>query len=1099
MPSKIAKADANFQGVITELQKVIKEIQKLSTAQDKLVKGVDAVVRGINAQATAVEKLAKSHQKLNASVKQQSQSQKKLKKTTEDTSKSIINQKNKIKQQESARARETKAIDRNVNQGYTKNFLRGTGATFDETLNYKNQQAAFNKFVTSQGIGLNQVNSMWKRLATGDIRAYQGKLGDLQNNLVALRKSQVALGTSARKMNDAQTDAWAKQNLGAGRAKTSLQRVDEGIRKITISWGSFARLLAVQLFHQAVSVAVRSLAEGVRTVIELEKRIGEVQTISQHLPLTTEKWYEGFKKLSDFWGISILDQAEAAYQALSNQVVEGAQTLEFLETANKFATITVTDTSTAVNLLTAAINSFAKDAYDAEQISSELFKTIELGRVRAEEMATSYGRIAVPAHKLGITMTELNAAISTATIQGFKYSEAATSIRNVFLKLIKPTEEMAKWFEELGVVSGEALIHAYGFQGALVALTEKAKDSVTDLGKLFGRLRAMMGAFLLQGEGLAIYIKNLLEIKDATEAYDKSLSQILEKTGKQLDIQFNKIKNWFTDTSRDIIIFVGEWTENFQKITDIIKVLATTITVFAIPAILGLGLALKALLLATGPVGIFLTVLGLLAAQIAIAYQVAENKERKIDEITEKNIKEWHKQRMKSIDETFGARQKAIDKAHRNEMGKSQIWASFAAKQIKEHGAAYEKFRKNITSFEKSIAKVIKGRVKSLKDQIKELNEIIAEKPFDAVEAEDYISERRASGKDRPGREEYETERKYEQTVGRLLGAEERLRSASAKLSKDDFEDAEKQIQDFAKKAIDLSDQVFDEGKTGAISSGEAFYRYWLQVITDQKSLMDTRANRLKDTLVNEKSYHENNLELIKKQVEAVKETTIQELFKEKDPEKIKEVYNTQAKALEKLKTLAKEYGVEFSEFHDLESELVSLKIFQENRLIKLKEDAFQNEQIRLKKAADEQHQQIKTLWKAWVDLAKKARESQDEILQWEERKIRQVVTDSGPDLQSAGKTSIIRRAAGGLAGIDTQMVAMSPQEMIMNPRASRHFFSTLTAINSGFQRFAGGGAPVTYNVGDINLHPQSASDVNVVSLGQKMRREIRRGRLRLN
>ena len=53
--------------------------------------------------------------------------------------------------------------------------------------------------------------------------------------------------------------------------------------------------------------------------------------------------------------------------------------------------------------------------------------------------------------------------------------------------------------------------------------------------------------------------------------------------------------------------------------------------------------------------------------------------------------------------------------------------------------------------------------------------------------------------------------------------------------------------------------------------------------------------------------------------------------------------------------------------------------------------------------------------------------------------------------------------------------------------------------MNAGIQRFAGGGAPVNYSVGDIHLHPQSASNVNVQTIGKGLRREIRRGRLRLN
>ena len=90
-------------------------------------------------------------------------------------------------------------------------------------------------------------------------------------------------------------------------------------------------------------------------------------------------------------------------------------------------------------------------------------------------------------------------------------------------------------------------------------------------------------------------------------------------------------------------------------------------------------------------------------------------------------------------------------------------------------------------------------------------------------------------------------------------------------------------------------------------------------------------------------------------------------------------------------------------------------------------------------------------------------------------------------------------RAAGG-HGIDTQLARISPDEIVMNPAASRKFYSTLTAMNAGVQRFAGGGSPVQYNIGDINLNADTqGGKIDLLSLGKGLRREIRRGRLRLN
>jgi TP901 family phage tail tape measure protein len=1149
MPSKTVKADANFQGIITELAKVLKAMERLAAGQEKLAKSSGAILRAINSQSSAYERLAKAQQKAIAGNLKAVTSQKKISAVTAKTNKQIQAQKDKIKEQTLAQARQTKAIDRRLNQGYTKEFMRGTGATFDEQLNYKNQQAAFNKFVSSNKIGLEQVNSMWKRLATGDIRAYQGTLGKLQNNLVALRKSQVALGTSARKMNDAQTDAWAKSAGLTGRMSKGMGQVNNAVQRLTLSWKSLVRLLSVQLFHQAISLLVRTLAEGVKTTIELEKRIGEVQTISQNLPLSLNQWFDGLKNLSDIWGISVLNQAEAAYQALSNQVVEGAATLDFLSVANKFATVAVTDASTAVNLLTSALNAFNLSTLDSERISSQFFKTIELGRVRAEEMATAFGRIAVPAAKLGIRIQELNAAISASTIQGFKYSEAATSIRNVFLKLIKPTDAMKKFFHELGVTSGEALIGAYGFAGALEQLDKKVGGSSTELGELLGRLRAMMGGFLLTGEGLRKFQDNLKQIEDATESYNKALDRILEKPGKQLDIQLNRIKNYFLAISKATIDWIALYSDNFRNITIGVKALADALSILAfaiMPKLVAMTVTWMAAmaplyaipLLAAGIVGIF-----------TLLARTVEDNRAKIDELTLKNQQGWADQRLEHIQEIFDEQERnarAIDKIERQLLAQS---SKKAYVDIEKHGAVYKHFRKNIAKFEKAIGKVIKTEIKILKNASKDLTNLIAEQFIDPEDTADFINERRKTGLDRPDRLEPETERLYEHAVSGIIEAENRLRQAvysvervGGEAAEKAFGDASESMKKFATDAIKYSDKVFEEGGTGAIRSGELYYTSWLQVIADQERILKQRAARERDQIDLETKGHEKNLAGIKKEVEAVKEITIQELLNEDDPDKVRAVFKRQEEALNNLKKKAKLYNVEFDDLGILETELGSLKIFYIAKIQQIRNAAHEKhlnqleaERKAIQKRNKDLYQVVQTLMastgeallttakttipllvnyirtaedgekgldalreglhKAEIKRLNEQIEKRRELKNLQER---QKLSPLGGGA-SAGRTSIIRRAAGGPAGIDTQMVAMSPQEMIMNPRASRHFFSTLTAINSGFQRFAGGGAPVTYNVGDINLHPQKASDVDVLAIGQKMRREIKRGRMRLS
>jgi hypothetical protein len=86
--------------------------------------------------------------------------------------------------------------------------------------------------------------------------------------------------------------------------------------------------------------------------------------------------------------------------------------------------------------------------------------------------------------------------------------------------------------------------------------------------------------------------------------------------------------------------------------------------------------------------------------------------------------------------------------------------------------------------------------------------------------------------------------------------------------------------------------------------------------------------------------------------------------------------------------------------------------------------------------------------------------------------------------------------AGGGQSyGRDTVPALLTPGEFIMNPKATRQFYSKLIAMNSGRSTFSGGGKSVT--VGDVNVSLNSVSpDYDARAIGKALRREVRRGRL---
>ncbi len=315
-------------------------------------------------------------------------------------------------------------------------------------------------------------------------------------------------------------------------------------KAMILSWESVIRIGFIQVAHQLISKVTSSLGDAGRAAMELENRFAEIQTIGGELKDDFEGVSESVRDLSDEFGITAAIVAEGTYQTLSNQVAEAEKSFQFFAAAADFSIAAVTSADAAVSLLSSTINAFGYNANQASVIGGKLFKTIELGRIRGEEFADTFGRIAVLANKLGISLDEVLASIATLTISGLRYNEAFTLINNTMLKMIRPSDALKDTYAELGIVTVEAAIQAFGFQGTLQKLVDTTDGTVQELGNLFTRVRALRGILGLTGTATEKFVKNLEEIREAGSPELFEAKELIFKTNaKQVQIELNQLKN----------------------------------------------------------------------------------------------------------------------------------------------------------------------------------------------------------------------------------------------------------------------------------------------------------------------------------------------------------------------------------------------------------------------------------------------------------------------------------------------------------------------------------------------------------------------------
>lgn len=1086
MVDKNIKATADFTSILKEMSKVLKGWGAIVEAQLKANTSAQAHTKSVDKQTKSLSALAIEQRKLNKSYRDLINQQKALARQSARTTAQI-------KKQNQEQARQVKLTSDFIQKGVTRQTLKAKGGTTEEVLDYKNQIGRLKELQKQHGLSYKQIRKMWRDLATGEIKAYTGAQRKVQTQLVKIQASYRKVGTAAgiaqakmRALYNAEAAAFVAANKRANITRKQLAGMNKGIQDITISWKSFIRLLAVQLFHQAVSLFVRAIRDGVQATIELEKRIAEVQTISQNQPLIFEEWRKGLIGVSDAWGLPILDTVEGAYQAISNQIAEGAEAITFMTEASQLAVTGVASTADSVNLLTAALNAFNLEVDDTEEVAASFFKTVELGRVRISEMANTFGRIAVPADKLGIQLNELNAAISSSTIQGLKYNEAATLIRNVLLKLIRPTDAMKELFAEWGVESGEAAIKTFGFAGVLAKVEEASQGSSTELGRLFGRIRAITGAMLFAGKGLQRYQENLAEINKSTETYNERTAIVMENTGKRLEIEFNKISNFFIDISDKMIRAIDKMTGGFTLLTSAVRVMSKTFVNILVPALAAATIAMITFIRTSVKARAALFSFGipiLFATGIQVAFEIWQRSIDAINDSTEKNLENWHKLQVKNTHKERDEKIKAIKDEFKTLYQELAKRASVTKSVLRLEKEAYERYTDFVKDVGTATSKTIKKRISEITKEIQRLENIISTASF-ARGIRQTIDQakisRGLSGADTGI--EPTLGAKFDFLKDALKVVQDKARLAALRGQSEEFQNMAQFAQALAQQLIDVNDQFDQSNKR--IANGAKFLESALGKIFTSREILSRQAEE-------DKKQEEAKLERLKK-IQRTSNDVIKTLAKQQltlldaeDPEELDQQLRNQENSLNQLFKIANKLGVEGQTAEAQAIALAGLRLATEQkriRLIAIEETkaAKELEAFQIRKIERE---------KEFIDLIREAIKLQKELTS---------AMASNQFVRIAEAFQNPNQQAGG-HGIDTQTVNVSPQETIMNPKASRRFYSTLTAMNAGIQRFADGGAPVQYSVGDIHLHPQSASDVNIQSIGKGLRREIRRGRLRLN
>lgn len=265
--------------------------------------------------------------------------------------------------------------------------------------------------------------------------------------------------------------------------------------------------------------------------------------------------------------------ADGLYDLVSSGF-KGKQAMKILRQSAIAATAGMTDTATSTKAVAAVLNAYHQGAGQAKNVSDTLFQTVNRGVITFEELASTVGDALPFASSLGVSLKEVGAATATMTKAGIGAPETMTRIKNVMVAMLKPGDGLKGAFKSLGFESGEALIKAKGFQGALDALIGTTDGSKSSVAKLFPEIRAMGGALALTGKNSKGANRDLKSMQNSSGAAGAAFKEQSKSFAVQWDKFMATIKvlgielgTSFLPALKDIAAWLGKVVKWFQTLS----------------------------------------------------------------------------------------------------------------------------------------------------------------------------------------------------------------------------------------------------------------------------------------------------------------------------------------------------------------------------------------------------------------------------------------------------------------------------------------------------------------------------------------------------
>nr|DAT72135.1 MAG TPA: tail tape measure protein [Caudoviricetes sp.] len=296
-----------------------------------------------------------------------------------------------------------------------------------------------------------------------------------------------------------------------------------------------AGTLIADLVKTASSQLTNLAQSAIRNGSIYETSLAKVGTIADLGKLSIQKLGSQITDMSNTMGIAATDIAEATYQAISAGQ-DTANAVEFAGQAAKLATAGFTSTTSAVDILTTALNAYGLSAAQADHVSDVLLTTQNLGKTSVDELSSSMGRVIPLAAAYNVSVENLSSGLAVMTANGIATAEATTYAKSMLNELGDTGSTVGKILQaETGKSFAQLNAEGKSLGDVLQILYDNVGGDSTAFAGLWSSVEAGTGALSLASGGADKFNGVLAQMVDSAGATDTAYQTMTDTFQHSMD------------------------------------------------------------------------------------------------------------------------------------------------------------------------------------------------------------------------------------------------------------------------------------------------------------------------------------------------------------------------------------------------------------------------------------------------------------------------------------------------------------------------------------------------------------------------------------